>query len=80
MTMMRFLEQDVATILACKGRIVVGFSGGVDSHVLLHLLNNLLGNTFDNTAQNPLVKTKAKSIDKSEEADPERSMDLTTGM
>lgn len=76
MTMMRFLEQDVATILACKGRIVVGFSGGVDSHVLLHLLNNLLENTFDNTAQNPLVKAKAKSIDKSEEADPER-IDVT---
>lgn len=70
MKMMRFLEQDVATILACKGRIVVGFSGGADSHVLLHLLNNLLENTSDNTPKNPLVK--AKSISKSEKADPEK--------
>ncbi|MBV1877734.1 MAG: tRNA lysidine(34) synthetase TilS [Pseudomonadales bacterium] len=38
---MEISEAELQPILQCKGRLVVGYSGGRDSHVLLHWLHQL---------------------------------------
>lgn len=57
-----FLEQDIATLRACNGRIIIGFSGGLDSHVLLHLVDKLLAD-LSRESKNPVPSILALHVD-----------------